>query len=509
LFEHIRDAAFAVSPDGTILSLNPAFELMTGFAISDWIGKPFAELLHPGDLASAVQAFEKNVSGTAGPPREFRLRKNDGSYLIAEILLSGRVTHGTAPTHLGIARDVTERKTLEEQVRRMQRLESLGALAAGIAHDLNNALSPIVTGVQLLHDSSTDPAGKGILSIVEQSAYRSRDIVKQVLTFARGKSSETEELQARYVVSEIVSIIEKTFPKNIEIVSSIPKDLDMIRGNATELQQIMKNLCVNARDAMEAGGKLTVAARNVTVTDENRASYGALQPNRYVELSVADTGSGVPASIRDRIFDPFFSTKGPDKGTGLGLATVASIVRDHGGAIFLQTEENRGATFSACFPALTAKKLESAAEESKELPRGAGERLLVVDDEQAILHICRETLEAYGYAIETASNGAEALELFGDRPAGRFRLVLTDLGMPLIDGSSLVATVRKIDPKVATIVMTGSRAIGTGNQTPAEHGARAAEGDPPAQAVSGADAMIAKPFTAETLLVTIHHHLHR
>ncbi len=485
LFENIQDGAFVIRADGSIVALNPVFERMTGFPVSDWLGRRFGELLHPDDLERARSAFSLILSGERGTPNEYRVRTGNGGYLVTEILMSSAVGEGADATFLGIARDVTERKALEEQVRRMQRLESLGALAAGIAHDLNNVLAPIMTAVQLLRQSAAGEESSGILSIVDRSARRGRDIVKQVLTFARGRSNEAVELQPRYVIKEVVSIITQTFPKNIEVISDAPRDLRSFMGNATELQQILMNLCVNARDAMENGGTLTVSARNVTFERE----AGGTPAGNYVELSVADTGAGIPESIRERIFDPFFTTKGPDKGTGLGLTTVASIVRNYEGSIDVSSTDGDGTRFTVRFPALTSHIDETVSDESERLPRGNGERILVVDDELSILHICRETLEAYGYSVETASNGVEAITRVADNPPRSFQLVLTDLKMPTVDGPKLLTAIRRLDPSLSVVVMTGSLA---------ELDAVTQEGQRETVTI------ISKPFTADALLHTVH-----
>lgn len=478
LFENVRDVVFVLDPSGILLALNPSFTQATGFAREEWIGRSYLDLLHPDDAVQSRLAFREIANGATLPAAEYRISTAAGGYVIAETSAAARIENSAVTGVIGIARDITERRGLEEQVRRMQRLDGLGALAGGIAHDLNNVLAPILTAAQLLKESSGDPGNAGIVDIVERSARRGRDIVKQVLTFARGQSNEMSELQLRYIIQEVMSILSRTLPKSIELSSVVPRDLRPVNGNATQMQQVLMNLCVNARDAMEAGGTLSVEARNV---DGRRADDGTWIPGSFVELTVSDTGPGIPEAIRSQVFEPFFTTKEPGKGTGLGLTTVASIVRDHLGLIRIARTDSSGTAFSVLLPGVPESQISPQSDPATPLPRGNGESILVVDDELSILQICGETLEAYGYRVQTAPSAREAMFLLGNRSGAPINLLLVDVDMPELDGPTFAASALVIVPDLRVLLMSGSL---SGKS-------RAEVANQP---------LLIKPFTAEQLL---------
>jgi two-component system, cell cycle sensor histidine kinase and response regulator CckA len=355
---------------------------------------------------------------------------------------------------LVIDTDVTETKKLESQFLRAQRLESIGTLASGIAHDLNNILSPILMSVSILRRDVKDPDEERMLNIIEGSAERGAGIVKQVLTFARGAEGERVLLQPKHLIGELAKIMAQTFPRNIDIQTNLPTELWTVLGDATQLHQILLNLCVNARDAMgEEGGTLTVSAENLDIDQHFASTNPDAQLGAHVALRVADTGSGMSAATMDKIFDPFFTTKEVGKGTGLGLATVIGIVKSHGGFLTVQSEIGRGTTFSVFIPASrdseVAKKEDEAA-----VADGKGELILVVDDEAPIREALVGTLAAHGYRAYTAEDGTDALALYFQRK-GEIAVVLTDLAMGQMDGIALVRALRKIDPAVRVIVSSG------------------------------------------------------
>jgi len=355
---------------------------------------------------------------------------------------------------LVIDTDITETKKLESQFLRAQRLESIGTLASGIAHDLNNILSPILMAVSILRRNFANPEDEKMLNIIEGSAERGAGIVKQVLTFARGAEGERVLLQPKHLVSELSKIMAQTFPRNIDIQTNLPTDLWTVLGDATQLHQVLLNLCVNARDAMGAdGGTLTVAAENLAIDPHFASMNPGAQLGWHVALRVSDTGSGMSTETMDKIFDPFFTTKEVGKGTGLGLATVIGIVKGHGGFLTVQSELGTGTTFSIFLPASrdaeVAKKEDEAA-----VADGNGELILVVDDEAPIREALVGTLAAHGYRAYTAEDGTDALALYFQRK-GEISVVLTDLAMGQMDGIALVRALRKIDPAVRVIVSSG------------------------------------------------------
>jgi len=478
LFENVRDVVFVMDPAGILISLNPSFSRATGFGRAEWIGRSYLELLHPQDAVQSRLAFGEIVNGATLPAAVYRIRTATGGYVIAETSATARIESGVVTGVIGIARDITERKGLEEQVRRMQRLDGLGALAGGIAHDLNNVLSPILTAAQLLKESSKDTGTTGIVDIVERSARRGRDIVKQVLTFARGQANEMTELQLRYIIQEVASILSRTLPKSIEVSSIVPRDLRPVNGNATQMQQVLMNLCVNARDAMENGGTLSIEASNVDgrLTDDGNWIAG-----NFVELTVSDTGHGIPEAIRSQVFEPFFTTKEAGKGTGLGLTTVASIVRDHLGVIRIAKTDLSGSVFSVLLPAVRESQSSLQNDPTTPLPHGNGETILVVDDELSILQISSETLAAYGYRVLTASNAQEAIFLMSNRSGEPIDLLLADVDMPEIDGPTLAASALVVVPHLRILMMSGSLS-GKGSAALTNR------------------QLLQKPFTAEQLL---------
>jgi two-component system, cell cycle sensor histidine kinase and response regulator CckA len=376
-----------------------------------------------------------------------------------EVIVNSRWTlvrneAGGPQSVLVIDTDITETKKLESQFLRAQRLESIGTLASGIAHDLNNILSPILMAVSILRRSLANPEDERMLNIVEGSAERGAGIVKQVLTFARGAEGERVLLQPKHLVSELSKIMAQTFPRNIDIQTNLPTDLWTVLGDATQLHQVLLNLCVNARDAMGAeGGTLTVSAENLAIDEHFASMNPGAQLGWHVALRVSDTGSGMSPETMDKIFDPFFTTKEVGKGTGLGLATVIGIVKGHGGFLTVQSEPGTGTTFSVFLPASrdaeVAKKEEEAA-----VADGNGELILVVDDEAPIREALVGTLAAHGYRAYTAEDGTDALALYFQRK-GEISVVLTDLAMGQMDGIALVRALRKIDPGVRVIVSSG------------------------------------------------------
>jgi len=382
--------------------------------------------------------------------------------------------------------DVTDRKKIEAQFLRTQRMESIGTLAGGIAHDLNNVLSPIMMSVEVLKAKIQDEQSKRMLAILETSTRRGADMVKQVLTFARGVEGERVLLQPRHLLKDVAKIIGDTFPKTIQFRSEIDDTLWPIVGDATQLHQVLVNLAVNARDAMPAGGTLTISAENHIIESDLEHQGMMIMPGFFVLLRVSDTGTGIPPDVLDKIFEPFFTTKEPGKGTGLGLSTVLGIVKSHGGFVRVQTELNQGTTFHVFLPAQEGVQAAPAEAETVQLPSGNGELLLAVDDEAAVLTMAKETLETFGYRVITASDGAEAVAVFTAHQ-GEIKGVLTDMLMPHMDGPSTIRVLKSIDPSVKIIAASGLLdADRVRDATGLDH-----------------IAFLMKPYTAEKLLTTV------
>jgi hypothetical protein len=363
--------------------------------------------------------------------------------------------NGTPQSILFISTDITERKALEEQYRRAQRMDMLGALASGIAHDLNNVLSPIGLAIDMLQRNyGSDPKTARLLSTLETTVKRGTGVVKQILAFATGAESRRERLDPIKVLEDVRRIIDDAFPKNILRAVTVDKGTDLLIGDRTQIHQILMKLCINARDAMPGGGKLSLSARNVIVDEQYAGMSRGAKAGNYVLLEVMDTGVGIKKENMENLFDPFFTTKEADKGTGLGLAMVRGLVESHGGFIELSSEVHKGSTFRVYLPAASPGEHVSQPVPELKLRLGQGELILVADDELAIREITKMTLEAHGYGVLVASDGSEAVSLYAQH-RHEVSLVVTDMLMPIMDGTATLSALRKINPEVKVIVVTG------------------------------------------------------
>jgi PAS domain S-box-containing protein len=443
--------------------------------------------IHPDERCRVVESIHHAIdTGAKSWSAEYRFQRKDGSY--ASVQDSGYILRDAAGKGIrmvGGMRDQTEQKKMAAQHLRAERLDSIGTLAGGIAHDLNNVLAPILMSIELLKlDADGDPRRLKLLDTIFESGRRGADLVRQVLSFAQGTEGPRIGVRLRPLINDLVCIISGTFPSNIEIETQVSNDLWPVVGDASQLHQVLLNLAVNARDAMLRGGTLTLAAANLTIDAQYAGTSQGAKAGRYVLLRVTDTGQGIPPEVREHIFEPFFTTKEPGKGTGIGLATVHTVVKSHSGFIKVESEFGRGTTFKIYLPADPAHlATESAHPFPPALPRGRDELVLVVDDEFSIRHITQKTLEAFGYRVITASDGAEAVALYAQR-AQEIALVLTDMMMPVMDGAATVQVLVRINPLVRVIAASGLSAK--------ENIAKAAG--------SGVMDFLPKPYTAQTLL---------
>lgn len=381
----------------------------------------------------------------------------------------------------GTIKDITERKRAEGQMLRAQRLESIGTLAGGVAHDLNNALAPILMSVELL--KMEYPNAGNLIDMIETSAKRGADMVRQLLTFAKGVEGARLLIQPTHLLKEMEKIIKATFPKSIQLRTVFSKDLKTIMGDSTQLHQVLLNLCVNARDAMPNGGTLTMEAENVDLDAAYASSVPEAKVGSYIVWRIMDTGTGIPMEIIDRIFEPFFSTKGPDKGTGLGLSTVVGIIRSHGGFLRVYSVHGQGSTFAVYLP---AEGVESGQQEQvleAEAFRGNGELVLVADDEPSLRHAARAVLSSLNFTAVTASDGTEALMLVAEK-RNELRAVITDLHMPHMDGLAFVRVLKRMLPDIGIIVTSGRMDERAANEF----------------RLLGVSSLLEKPFTQEKLV---------
>jgi CheY-like chemotaxis protein len=365
-------------------------------------------------------------------------------------------------------------------------MESIGALAGGVAHDLNNILAPILMVADLLQDQLVTPENRQMMDIVRSSAQRGSEMVKQILSFARGVSGEHTILQIKHLVTDIAKLLHGTFPRSIQISTDFDHDLRLIKGDTTQLHQVLMNLCVNARDAMPNGGSLLIEASNVTLQDKHTPMQPKLLSGSYVLLSVTDTGEGIPAHLLDKIYEPFFTTKGIGKGTGLGLSTVLGIVKTHNGFVEVISEVGKGTTFRIYIPTSGEKEVATSSKSPVVPPMGHGEQIMVVDDESAMREITRETLGLFNYQVATAKDGIEAVALYQEKE-GKIDLALVDMMMPIMDGAATIQALLDINPDLKIICMSGL------------------DSKPNLEAAAGLNiqAALKKPFTPEKLLTTV------
>jgi two-component system cell cycle sensor histidine kinase/response regulator CckA len=456
LIEKARDAIVVRDLEDNILFWNHGAERLYGLTAMEAVGRKALDAVYGGVADKNLAAARQVVIEKGSWLGELQQKTKDGQTVIVE----SRWTlvhddHGRPKSVLSINTDITEKKQLEAKFLRAQRMESIGTLAGGIAHDLNNILQPISLAMDLFRDELTDPKSRSTLELVAVNAQRATSLVKQVLSFARGVDGERACVRPKSLVSEIGSIIRETFPKSISFCERPAQDVWPVLGDSTQLHQVLLNLCVNSRDAMPKGGILTLTVENADVDERFAAKHADATPGHYVVFTVSDTGSGIPESLREKIFDPFFTTKAQGQGTGLGLATSLSIIRSHGGFITLESEVTRGAAFRIYVPASEAAPVRSLGPvKSLAELRGRGELILAVDDEPVLLNVLCRSLEMNGYRVLPASDGAEGMRAYMEN-RDEIDLVISDMLMPGMDGPALITALKKLDPDIRIVASTG------------------------------------------------------
>lgn len=486
LLDVATDAILVRGLDGQILFWNRGAEKLYGWRQEEALEQDANQLLYQ-ESCSELSEIQQLVTEKDRWQGELQQVTKAGQ----EIVVLSRWTlvkdeGGNPQSLLVVNTDITEKKQLENQFLRAQRLESLGTLASGIAHDLNNILTPILAVTQILPSRlpSLDQNLQELLSICQNNVRRGADLVQQILTFTRGAEGEKGIIQVKHLIGEIKQISKQAFPKTMEIQTNLSKNLWTVNGNATQIHQVLMNLAVNARDAMANGGTLGISAENLVLDPDYERMYLDAREGKYILITVSDTGVGIPADIQERVFEPFFTTKQIGHGTGLGLATVLGIVKNHGGFIDLHSQVGQGSQFRVFLPAVETTA--TVAEEIEELPRGNGELILVVDDEAPIRAMSKTILETYNYRVLTANDGIEAIALYSQHQ-NEFEVVLMDMMMPLIDGQVVIRTLQKMKPQVKIIAVSGlvTKDIST-------------------ELKDSCCDCLAKPYTTEALLTTIH-----
>jgi PAS domain S-box-containing protein len=486
LLDAATDAIQVRDADDRILYWNRSCERLYGWPAAEAVGRRAAELLYaepPPELEEARRA----LAGRGEWVGELRQAARDGR----EVVVASRWTllrdeAGRPKGALVINTDITERKRMETQHLRTHRLESIGRLAGGIAHDLNNVLAQFLVALECLREELPPEDRAALLDDLRMNAERGAGIVKQVLSFASGGEGRRVVFQPRHVLREVEKMLGHAAPPSVEVRAELAADLWPVSGDPTQFYQAAMNLCVNAVDAMPQGGRLTLAAQNVSLDETYAAQHAEARPGPFVRLRVIDTGVGIPPDVLERVFDPFFTTKGPGKGTGLGLATVRGIVKAHGGFLAVYSEVGKGTEFSAYLPAAEGAPAAPEEERRRELPAGRGELILVADDEASFRQVAKVTLETFGYRVLTAADGVEAVAIYARQPA-EIHAVLADMRMPLLDGAALIRVLHKLNPRVRVVASSG----------------RAGNGPAGEAAGLNVRAFLQKPYTAEALLRTL------
>ncbi|MEO7100850.1 MAG: response regulator [Luteolibacter sp.] len=452
LLDKAQDAIIVRDMANTITYWNKSAERLYGWTAREAIGRVVTELLYR-DCAMFNQAFEHTLSNGEWVGELRHVNKDSKDLIIESRWTLVRDVMGNSQGFLVIDTDISDHRKLEQQFLRTQRLESIGTLAGGIAHDLNNILAPISMSIELLKMRMPDVRCAELLDTIGASAKRGTDMVGQVLSFARGMEGRRIEVHPLQLISEVEKILRDTFLKNIGLEVDTDCGLWTLMGDPTQLHQVLINLCVNARDAVSDHGAIAITAKNVEIDASFAAMNLEAKVGPHVLIEVKDDGAGIPPDIMDKIFDPFFTTKSIGKGTGLGLSTSLAIIKGHGGFIQISSELGVGTRFKIYLPA-HPELADPAMIGPVDLPEGNGETVLIVDDEAFIRQITQETLETFGYRTLLASNGEEAISVY-TLNSDDIDVVLTDMMMPVMNGAELIARLTQSDPAVRIIATSG------------------------------------------------------
>ncbi len=489
LLDIAPDAIIVRRLDHTIDYWNPSAEALYGWSSAEAVGRSVDDLISVDRAAFAAATATTLREGSWSGEQEQMTK--DGRILIIDCSQTlVRDGDGEPQSIFSVNTNFTEKRREEQRHLRAQRMESLGTLAGGVAHDLNNVLTPILMSVQMLARAEADPGRSELLATMESSVKRGADMIRQVLSFARGVEGRRIDVDLNRLLKELEATCAEFLPPGIYFSIDVSGELWKTTGDPTQLLQVLLNLVNNARDALPDGGKLALAARNISVAESISSLTHLAAAGDYVLIEVEDNGTGMTGDVMSKIFEPFYTTKGVGEGTGLGLATSAAIVQGHGGVIQVYSEPGQGTRFRLHLPANSSSSAVenegASADELAELPRGSGQLVLIVDDEVAIRMITRQTLESFGYTTAVASNGAEAIE-YCELAPGTVDLVLTDMTMPVMDGAELAALLRVHHPDIRVVAASGLTA-----------NSEIADADD-----SGIQLFLSKPFTTAQLLQTV------
>lgn len=453
LLDKARDAICVTDLNSRVTYWNASAELLFGWTAAEAIGRNAQGLLFQQDAFHDPDNM-KQLLANGRWEGELRPQTKSGRSVVVEsrwTLVTDE--RGEPKSILLINTDITERKRLEVQFLRAQRMESIGTLAGGIAHDLNNVLTPILVAAQVLQ-AQASKEDRALLETIEKSALHGAALVKQVLLFARGADGEHAPLQVRHIIADMEKLLRETLPRSIEIATRFDRDLWLVKGDATQLNQVLMNLCVNARDAMPDGGRLEITAKNLVPNDALLRLHPEMKPDPYIQIGVEDTGAGIAPDVIERIWDPFFTTKELGKGTGLGLSTVLGIVKGHSGLVNVVSQLGKGTRFEIFLPALQTDAPPKPVTSRGTLPRGHGEGVLVIDDEHFIRDVVGSMLRYCGYTGFFAASGLAGIQTY-QQHRDQIALALVDMMMPGLDGATTIRALRDMNPEIRVIAMSG------------------------------------------------------
>lgn len=464
LFELAPGGYLVTDGNGTIQEANDTAASMLGIVSNKYlVGKPIDIFIYPTDKATFYRRW-RDVKLTVTPPGEkhfecweMNLQSRSGKTFPVSLSVSSTWDNEEIlVSQRWLIQDLSEQKQLQAQLFRTQRMETLGTMASGMAHDLNNILTPILGSAQTLQQTLPDlnKPNQKLFGLIETSTQRGADLLKKLLLFSRGIEGEKVVLSVKILIDELKPLLEAAFPKSIEIEINIAKNLWQICGDVTQLHQMLMNLCLNARDAMPDGGVLKILAKNICLSESYARKHGDARSGTYVVIRVSDTGMGIPPEKLDLIFEPFFTSKEIGRGTGIGLAVVSGVVKNHGGFIEVSSKVAQETQFQVFLPAVDAPLPETQIHEDMEGLRGKGELILVVDDETDICFVTKTTLETYGYQVIIANDGIEAVALYGHH-YHEVSCILLDMMMPSLDGRATIKNLQYIDPQVKIIATSG------------------------------------------------------
>ncbi|HLF57626.1 MAG TPA: PAS domain S-box protein, partial [Thermoanaerobaculia bacterium] len=492
LVEQLNDLVFEFDLRGRLSYISPVVEAITGIAQAELAGKSILDFCHPDDVGLFTERIAERTRGGPPVPIEFRLRRASGEYRWMRASASEIRRGDEIVGFRGVATDVTDlleaearSRVTHEQFLHAQKMEAIGRLAGGIAHDLNNLLTVILGHGELAGRAMAQgSAAEESIREVMHAADRAATLTRQLLAVARRQMLDEHIVDLNAIVEELGGMLRRILGEDLALSLSLAPGLGAVRADPLQLQQVVMNLAVNARDAMPAGGTLELATRNLTVEEPGKAAPRGLPPGRYVELAVEDSGMGMPEEVLSHIFEPFFTTKAVGKGTGLGLSTAYGIVRQSGGTIEVESRPGRGSRFSVILPRADEEAEAAGPSAGRANTVGGSESILLVEDEPSLRELARRVLEGAGYRVREAASGSEALALVAAQPAHAFDLLVTDVVMPGMRGTELARRLARSSPGLLVLLMSGY----------------SEEDLSDVRELEGRSALLAKPFSNDVLL---------